>query len=480
MKNNLINEEIKRSKLLMGYKPEMTLTENEMKVEVNEVAELAEQTTKQFLNLFGLGLSKADDVAFSNSGKRFSDFLRAGRNAEYQAASNLLKNVSSKVGGIALKGGGVANSADEILNALKAGTITANGMSNLAKGMLKAGNLTGKLRTDLIDKAAELSVKKAQFADDLTEKAISKALKAKGYADDVADDIAVRIKSKQGGVGGNVRQKTTTDIDDLMNRVKPPKPEKWYEKLWANKPFKYGMIAAAGAGTLALLQWWFSEGSKDPQVQWIPGCLKIIVKDGTRGLTAQDLMKAAQSGDLSSLPIANPAMVDTQGQPISLPNSVFGKDGSFKSSKGNGDWSLQGKNIIVNQGGNTYYIDCSDTIEEIKPEPAPSPAPGGGCTQSSDFPFGYYQMNSMVGSVQNCVGARADNCMGPQTAAKIKQYLGLSETPTQLTKDIYDKVMAKCGGSTKQEVTPIKEPTQISGGVTGGNKPTSGDDDFLS
>jgi hypothetical protein len=52
MKNNLINEEIKRSKLLMGYKTHMTLTENEMKVEVNEVAELAEQTTKQFLNLF--------------------------------------------------------------------------------------------------------------------------------------------------------------------------------------------------------------------------------------------------------------------------------------------------------------------------------------------------------------------------------------------------------------------------------------------
>ena len=36
--------------------------------------------------------------------------------------------------------------------------------------------------------------------------------------------------------------------------------------------------------------------------------------------------------------------------------------------------------------------------------------------------------------------------------------------------------MAKCGGSTKQEVTPIKEPTQISGGVTAGNKPESSDD----
>jgi hypothetical protein len=30
--------------------------------------------------------------------------------------------------------------------------------------------------------------------------------------------------------------------------------------------------------------------------------------------------------------------------------------------------------------------------------------------------------------------------------------------------------MAKCGGSTKQEVTPIKEPTQISGGVTASSK----------
>ena len=465
MKNNLINEEIKRSKLLMGYKTQMTLTENEMKVEVNEVAELAEQSTKQFLNLFGLGLSKADDVAFSNSGKRFSDFLRAGRNAEYQAASNLLKNVSSKVGGIALKGGGVANSADEILNALKAGTITANGMSNLAKGLLKSGGLdkTSKLRTALLDKAADLSIKNAQFADDMTEKAISKALKAKGYADDVADDIAVRIKSKQGGGGGNVVQKTTTDTDDIINRIKPKKPETWYSRLWANKPFKYAMIAAGGAGTLALLQWWFSEGSKDPHVQWIPGCLKIIYKDGTKGLTAQDLMKATQTGDLSSLPIANPLTVDAQGQPVSLPSSVFNKNGSFSSSKGSGNWSVQGGKVVINQGENVYYIDCSDTIEDIKPEPAPSPSPGGGCTQSSDFPFGYYQMNSMVGSVQNCVGARADNCMGPQTARAIQQFLGLSETPTSLTKDIYDKVMAKCKGSTSTKEKPMSEPTQTSG-----------------
>jgi hypothetical protein len=56
-------------------------------------------------------------------------------------------------------------------------------------------------------------------------------------------------------------------------------------------------------------------------------------------------------------------------------------------------------------------------------------------------------------------------------------FLGLSEAPNQLTKDIYDKVMAKCGGSsTTTKTEPMKEPQQISGGVTTSNKPESSDD----
>ena len=80
MENRLILEEIKRFRLLTNYNSNFTLTENESKVEMNNVemneAELGEQTTKQFLSLFRGTLSKADDVAFSNSGKNYADWIK--------------------------------------------------------------------------------------------------------------------------------------------------------------------------------------------------------------------------------------------------------------------------------------------------------------------------------------------------------------------------------------------------------------------
>ena len=445
MENRLILEEIKRFRLLTNYNSNFTLTENESKVEMNNVemneAELGEQTAKQFLSLFRGTLSKADDVAFSNSGKNYADWIKTARSAEYQAASTLLNKVASKVGGIALKGGGVASSADEILNALKAGTITANGMSNLAKGLLKSGGLSGKLRTDLIDKAATLSIKNAQFADDLSEKAISKILKSKGYADDVADDIAARVKLKQGGGGPSPTPGP--------GPTPPPPPKPLIQRLWANKTFRYAAIAAAGAGTLALLQWWFYEGSKDSEVAWIPGCLKIIYPNGSKGLTEMDLKKMAEEPNPLAFPMANPNTVDSQGQSVSLPNSIFKKDGTFVSQQGQGNWLVQGDKVTINVKGNIYYIDCSTTIINPKKE---EPTPGSGCKPCSGFPQGFYCRSSEIEEIQGCVGASVDGCLGPETARKTGEFLGTSPVKT-ITKDIYNQVKDKCGKSPSTTTT---------------------------
>jgi len=449
MEKKLISEEIARFKLLSNYNSNLTLTENESKLEINEFAELGEQTKKQFLKIFNVGLNKADDVAFSNSGKNYADFIKGARNAEYQAAKNLLDKVTSKVGGITLKGGGVASSTDEILNALKAGTITANGLSNLAKGLLKSGSFPSgsPIRTALVDKAATLSIKTAQFADELSEKAIAKILKGKGYADDVADDIAVRIKSKQGGSPRPGPGPVPTPPPP------PPPPKPWVQRLWANKTFRYASIAAAGAGGLALLQWWFSDGHKDPEIEWVPDCLKVIYAKGSKGLTEDDLKTLSEKGNPNMLPMANPNTVDSNGEHVPFPDSVFNKDRSFVSSKGKGNWLVQGDKIIINQDGNVYFIDCSLTIN-VTPKPVPPVPPVSGCKPCSGFPQGYYCRSSEIEEIQGCVGASVDGCLGPETARKTGEFLGTSPVKT-ITKDIYDQVKAKCGKSTTTTTTSI-------------------------
>jgi hypothetical protein len=457
MKTNIINEEIKRAKLLMGYKPDLTLTENESKIEVNEKLELDEQSGKEFVKLF---FGKVDDVAASNAGK-FTSYLQKAKAAEYTAAKNLLSNVSSKVGGVLLKNGSTISKADDIINAMRAGTISPKGMSDLAKGLMKSGGLKGDLRTKLIQKAADLSIKNNQFAN-MSEKQIAKALKAKGYASDVADDIANRISK-----GGS-----KNPIPINPDPVPLPQPEPWWKERWRNFKYKDALKIAGGIGAGALLYWWMSGG--DDQ-SGFPPCLTKVTKG--KGFTETDLKKLEQVGG-AYLPMSMPNMVTSEKEPANVADAKFFKDGTFEADGTKGQWQQKGGNIEISHNGAVYFIVCGDlVINNTPPTPAPNPQPGSGCSPASDFPFSFYQMNSMIGKVQSCVGTRQDNCMGPQTAAKIMAFLGLSEAPNQLTKDIYDKVMAKCGGSsTTTKTEPMKEPQQISGGVTTSNKPESSDD----
>lgn len=471
MKKDLLIEEIKRFRLLSTYNSDMTLTENSSRIEMNEVS------GKQLLQLFGF----TDDAA--------AKAAKVALNQEYNAAKNLLDDVFKHNKTIELQNltrseeqllqaAGLTKSlknSEELFDALSRGLIRGEALNNTMKGLLKSGTLTGDLRDRLVANAAKLSKQKGTITtgnnvvknlDDLNDEQIAKILQGKGFERGVAKQIAKEIKA---GTGGRVRP---VPVPEPIP-VPPPPPDPWYLKVWKNKTFRGVLLGATGA---SLLYWWFSKGKNEKEVIWIPACLKVLYQNGGKGFTQVDLEKFAnfaKQGNIDAFPIANPNVTDSLGSPASLPNSVFMKNGKFKSDSGNGTWKVEGGNVVIQQGNNIYNIDCSEkTI-------VPTPSPGGRCTQSSDFPFAYYQMNSMVGQVQNCVGASFDNCMGPQTAGKIQQFLSLSETPSSLTKDIYDKVMAKCKGSTSTTQEPIKEPTQISGGVSaGGEEPSIEDDDF--
>jgi hypothetical protein len=523
MNNNLINEDIRRSLLLMGYNPKMTLTENENKIPMDEDAELGEQTAKQFLSMF---VGKVDDVALAQSKTNFSKYLKGAKQAEYAAAKTLLDDVAGKVGGILTKNGTTLTKADDILNALKTGSITSKGLSDIAKGLMKSGNLKGDLRTTLVKKAADMGNKSGKYAD-MSEKQIAKMLKSKGYEGGIADDIAARMKAgsptnaaktgakgtqganttqqgtsgwgsgsagrRPGGTGtgtggsgwsaGGSRKLTNNPVDDIVvngtniqvnnsiiNKIygRFPKLKRIIDsKNWTWKNIKPYVLTFAAGGLLGgFLVWLFSKNGKENfpsciggKIMLYPSGIDAAIKEG------KDPSKEVYFNDPSN-PALEGALVKSSG-PGSNTGEIILKNGE------NGMWESKGGQVQVSAGENVYMIDCSQTVvvdtddETPNPNPNPNPKPNSSCKPKAGLPVSYYEMNNMVLEVQKCVGASQDGCMGPSTASSIMSFLGLGQAPNQLTQDIYDKVMAKCKGSTKTTTEPIIIPKPTSTGGSG-------------
>jgi len=517
MNNNLINEEIRRSLLLMGYNPKMTLTENEIKIPMDEDAELGEQTAKQFLSMF---VGKVDDAALTASKGSMSKALKTTNPAQYASAKNLLDDIASQVGGIRIKGGTMLTKTDDILNALKTGSITSKGLSDLAKGLMKSGKVSGDLRTTLVKKAAEMGNKSGKYAN-MSEKQIAKMLKSKGYEGGIADDIAARMKAgsptnaaktgakgtqgaagttqqgtsgwgsgsagrRPGGTGtgtggsgwgaGGTRKLTNNPVDDIVvngtniqvnnsiiNKIygRFPKLKRIIDsKNWTWKNLKPYLLTFAAGGLLGgFLVWLFSKNGKQNfpsciggKIMLYPSGIDAAIKEG------KDPSKEVYLNDPSN-PKLEGALVKSSG-PGSNTGEIILKNGE------NGMWESKGGQVQVTAGGNVYMIDCSQTviIDTENPTPEPTPKPNSSCTPKAGLPVSYYESNNMVLEVQKCVGASQDGCMGPGTASSIMSFLGLGQAPNQLTQDIYDKVMAKCKGTTKTTTEPIiPKPTSSDG-----------------
>jgi hypothetical protein len=517
MNNNLINEEVRRSLLLMGYNPKMTLTENENKIPMDEDAELGEQTAKQFLSAL---VGKVDDAAVAKS--NMSKALKTTNPAQYASAKKLLDDIASQVGGIRTKGGAMLTKTDDILNALKTGSITSKGLSDLAKGLMKSGKLDGDLRVILVKKAVDMGNKSGKYAN-MSEKQIANMLKSKGYESSIAKQIAKDMKAtsptniaktgakgtqgaagttqqgtsgwgsgsagrRPGGTGtgtggsgwsaGGSRKLTNNPVDDIVvngtniqvnnsiiNKIygRFPKLKRIIDsKNWTWKNIKPYVLTFAAGGLLGgFLVWLFSKNGKENfpsciggKIMLYPSGIDAAIKEG------KDPSKEVYFNDPSN-PALEGALVKSSG-PGSNTGEIILKNGE------NGMWESKGGQVQVSAGENVYMIDCSQTVvvdtDDETPNPNPNPKPNSSCKPKAGLPVSYYEMNNMVLEVQKCVGASQDGCMGPGTASSIMSFLGLGQAPNQLTQDIYDKVMAKCKGSTTTKTEPIIEPTSTSSG----------------
>jgi hypothetical protein len=456
MEKILLQEEINRFRLLSGYNNTKTLSENKKEIDelrikgTPNIQSVDIQTaTKKLKNLGDFNFL---NNYFQFAGKQADDFIKVLQKSSDQLTNDLESAIKKEIadGNVGNELGPLSKeSSKELALAL------TNQLMDTKKVVVSGKEYTLNGLADAINNgqipAKNLNDAKGKLAQGRTDALAQGKTAAKNFTEkkklELLKDNTGGGKDGGGGGGGG------KDIEPQLKKY----------------TWKQVALVAGGTTLAGFLAWWIFSSRRGTNP--FPVCLGNY-------MTEKDKKKIEQANG-AYLPIADPKITTKEGQPAGLYNVKFFENGGFEADGEKGKWEPAGNAIQVNHSGTNYMIVCGDLVinqGDGESEKNPEPKPGSGCSPSSNFPFAFYQMNSMVGQVQGCVGARPDNCMGPQTAAKIRQYLGLSDTPTELTKDIYDKVMAKCGGSAKQEVTPIKEPTQISGGVTAGNKPESSDD----
>jgi hypothetical protein len=407
MENKIILEEILRAKLLMGYSPSKTLTENTLLVNNNtETPIIIEQTSRAFLK-----------ALFGGSERAVIDAARAAGKAEYRAARTMFDDVIRNFGGVRASNarGGILKTADEVIEALINKTMTGPEISNLAKNMLKSGQLTGDLRTLLIKRAANLTKKDARFAG-MTTKEIERSLVKKGYPKDISRSIAKEVEAL-GGATGVVAKKGTTTSKSTYGSVKSKSDfQKWRQSVgesWKKLTLwqKIKRIAIAGAG-IGLLYWFFKE--EEPGL--FPDCLLLKMTD--------DDLKKMGEGQIDGIIISKTGIRELDingGVKLFANKKCESVNGNFE-----GKWEESGNQISITIGGRKILIPCSSTQ-----------GGGNGGDKVSNYyecttePFRLYCKNdTYIGKLQECLnkngaGLNVDGDFGPKTLealTKVKGY----------------------------------------------------------
>jgi hypothetical protein len=422
MKNKLINEELKRLKLLMDYSPKNTLSENLEIIKTNGAGLLQEQ------------------AAF------IDDLLRSAGKAEIKSS---IEGSLRELGSVSIMDGkGVmysSKNADEILKAMEEGRLAAGG-----------GNI-GRLQKSLFKNASSVEIK-SLMADNI----VSMEAFVQKYGK-MTDEQMLEALTAGGTKGGKGPAYTTAEAEQLINKFKnkggktpikpepvpitgpppinPPKPT-WWESSWNwLTKSKWGRrIMIAGGLTAAYLLWKkLSEDDDD-----LPICLKNLIKD------EEEFKLFLQTGYVYS----NGYHFYAQDHKVKL---------EFPGGSGiEGTWSYDESSRKINmefENGTKNSIPC----ENVLPMPDECP-PGytknlttGECEKKGDgggggggsykncanFPFIKFCKNPKIAEVQECLGGLvADGKFGPKTESALEK----AGYGIDISEDDYKKIMEKCKG----------------------------------
>ena len=390
-----INEAINKARLLFSYDPKRTLTEN---IDSSELKEA------------GKGMINAlDDLA--RGGKTAATELANATNMalKHMPGGEIKLLVTNSKGQLVSK---VVKTGDDFAKMMKGGAKFADkaAAQNFSKALMKTPlPPTSKLRQTLTDKAADLASKSDEYKN-LSKKEIHQLLKKKGYHPDVAAEIAQKADDIRGGSKKNFKKPDPSKPDPLNpdpntpNKPNTPDP-KVDVKTLTNKDLD-GIKSILGKHW-QYIEEMYRSGKKLAAIR------KWALRIGL-GLGAVYLFWTWLGKGDDEHPCPNGTVWDgTQCVtippiPITCPSGTVWNGSS-----------------CVRKGGGTTFTNCTD------------------------FPYTKGCQSSIIAEVQKCLGITADGKFGNGTLSALQS----GGYGNSITKEVYDKIKAKCGGNTNDNTT---------------------------
>jgi hypothetical protein len=417
MKNRIIiNEEIERVRLLMGYTTNKTLSEN-----------LESTRNKTFVINEGVGTAAWETL--------FKDIAKVEGGAGLRSSVEAAIKDWGGIGVMSEKGiYYTSRDADEIVRAMEKGTISSFAEAGkLAKSMFtKSGSIEIKAA------AADAIVSMPSFAkkyEGMTREQMVQALqKGPKYTKEEAEALAKRFEQAKGGKLKPDPVKPKPDPvkpkpDPGPVPPLPPNRPPWWRRTWDwLTKTKWGRRVLIAGSLLAAYLLWNSLTDDDD----LAPCLKGYVKD------EKDFETYLNNGYLT------------------IEGIKIYPDGTAEMAGRKGKWVDNGTDVTVTIEGVSKTIVC----KEPQPIETTTTTRSGSdpYTPCSSFPYEKFCKSDKIKEIQKCLGLTADGKLGPGTekALKAKGY------SVPLTQSDYDKIMANCGGSSVTTTT-----TSYTGGEMG-------------
>lgn len=321
MERNILSEEIKRIRLFTNYDSRKTLTENEI-------------------------------ILNEQIGTFLKDLVKTDAAVERAAIRDLDAGFGAIKGAITDTKGIVLRDADEVMRAVKAGTLAPAELGKVNKVLFK--NTTNSVVKQAIAKDLASST---TFATKYATKSEAEALlmlEAKGYTKSEAKMIVNEYKNSGKAFKGGKITKTKITKNrkpPVKPRPKNLKPIKGKPTMWQKfktkivgmtrgKIFKY--LLAAG-GLYLLWRWWMDEGSKP-----FPDCL-------SKNIPTEDLQKMGEEGlEYILITDTGNGAIDKNG------GGKFFDDKKFVTGndKYTGTWDDTDSGIVITVGGTDYVMSC--------------------------------------------------------------------------------------------------------------------------
>ena len=341
---------------------------------------------------------------------------------------------------------GVKNS-DDLLKVIKndfkfldtkLGTLSAKEASSLRGGLeLSILKNPSGISKELMGVAASNLVKDSRFLEKYkayaNEPDLVNVLKTNGYSDQAAKELA-KLRFSQLKI--KPIPNTTPKPINPGAPIPPITVPKWWKFEWAKdkKWLKRALvIAGVGAGLTAIYLAWKTFFGDDDD---LPPCAKLLVTNEV------EFEKYLENGYIT---MGKYTIYQNKNIKIILSTG--------KEIIGKWSYNTETETIVADFNGRIVNVPCAEGTENPEPEKNPI-SQKSKYVVCTGFPYNLYCKNEDIRNVQKCLGGvKPDSYLGPKTEAKLNE----SGYSLPLTKEVYDKIIANCGGS-QQSLKTTKNP----------------------